>query len=74
MGAALDPNCGVENEVDAEAEPTSKDMKGIGFDGLGWNGAVGRRCVAPVGPGFPPAGKITGGILNSFDIGNWISR
>lgn len=28
--------------VDWGAEPTSKDMKGIGLEVRGWNGAVGR--------------------------------
>ena len=32
----VDANCGVENEVEAAADPTSKDMKGIpGFDDFG---------------------------------------
>lgn len=56
-------------EVEEVADPTSKETKGMVFeDRGGWKGAVGRRCVAEVGPGFPPDGKTTGGTLNSFAI------
>lgn len=73
----LPPNWGAGNDVAAAAEPTSKDMNGmLGFAGRGgWNGAVGRRrCATAAGPGLPPAGKTTGGTLNSLDIGGKIGK
>lgn len=42
-GTVLEATCGVEKEVDGGAEPTSNNMKGIGFIGFGWKGTVGRR-------------------------------
>ncbi|MED6122279.1 hypothetical protein PIB30_038375 [Stylosanthes scabra] len=58
------------DEVEAAAEPMSKDMNGM--PEFGWKGgAAMRRCWMfwPPAAGFPACGKATGGTLNSLAIG-----